>query len=119
MMKPFQSCPSWLALLALVLLTAPALAQVPQDMTYPGRLVDDLGTLSLAMSEKMGYCGFQFFVCLGKLPNLDGKFPVIGAPADKEIEDKITSLGKSIAVDRDSDKPKSPILIKKIQIVTR
>ncbi len=33
----------WRAILALTLLAAPAFAQVPQDMTFTGRLVDNLG----------------------------------------------------------------------------
>jgi hypothetical protein len=33
----------WFAILALILFATPVLAQVPQDMTYTGRLVDDLG----------------------------------------------------------------------------
>ena len=43
MKKHFQSFASQLAILALTLLAAPAFAQVPQDMTYTGRLVDNLG----------------------------------------------------------------------------
>jgi hypothetical protein len=33
----------WFAILALILFATPVLAQVPQDMTYTGRLVDNLG----------------------------------------------------------------------------
>jgi hypothetical protein len=43
MKKYCQSRVPWLAILALTLLAAPAFAQVPQDMTYTGRLVDSLG----------------------------------------------------------------------------
>jgi len=43
MKRQFRSRAPWLVTLALTLLTAPALAQVPQDMTYTGRLVDGLG----------------------------------------------------------------------------
>ena len=44
MKQRFRSRAPWLAaMLALALLAAPALAQVPQDTTYTGRLVDDLG----------------------------------------------------------------------------
>jgi hypothetical protein len=39
----FRSRAPWLVTLALTLLAAPAFAQVPQDMTYTGRLVDGLG----------------------------------------------------------------------------
>jgi|GEM_PF-775052 len=39
----FRSNAAWLATLALTLLAANADAQVPQDMTYTGRLVDNLG----------------------------------------------------------------------------
>ena len=40
---PPRSRAPWLATLALTLLVAPALAQVPQDMTYTGRLVNQGG----------------------------------------------------------------------------
>jgi hypothetical protein len=43
MTKQFRFRAPWLALLALTLLTAPVFAQVPQDTTFTGRLMDDLG----------------------------------------------------------------------------
>jgi hypothetical protein len=43
MKKYFRSHAPWLAILALTLLAAPAFAQVPQHMTFTGRLVDNLG----------------------------------------------------------------------------
>jgi hypothetical protein len=43
MKKHFRSRAPWLAILALTLLAAPAFAQVPQDTTFTGRLVDNLG----------------------------------------------------------------------------
>jgi len=44
MKKHLRSRARWLAILALTLLAAPATAQVPQDMTYTGRLVDGVGS---------------------------------------------------------------------------
>jgi hypothetical protein len=43
MKNQFRSRAPWLATLALILLAAPSLAQVPQGVTYTGRLVDNLG----------------------------------------------------------------------------
>ena len=43
MNNPFRSGALWFALLTLNLLAIPVSAQVPQDMTYTGRLVDNLG----------------------------------------------------------------------------
>jgi hypothetical protein len=43
MKKHFRSHASWLAMLALAFVPALAFAQVPQDMTYTGRLVDGGG----------------------------------------------------------------------------
>jgi hypothetical protein len=39
----FRSLAPWAAILALTFLATPVVAQVPQDMTYTGRLVDNLG----------------------------------------------------------------------------
>jgi hypothetical protein len=44
MKKHFRPHAPWLAILAMTLMTAPAFAQVPQYMTFSGRLVDDAGT---------------------------------------------------------------------------
>ena len=41
---PFRSGAVWFALLTSTLLSVPGFAQVPQDMTYTGRLVDGGGT---------------------------------------------------------------------------
>jgi hypothetical protein len=43
MTKHFRNCALWLAILALTLLAAPTFAQVPQHITYTGRLVDGSG----------------------------------------------------------------------------
>jgi hypothetical protein len=43
MKKHFRPHASWLAILAMTLMTAPAFAEVPQYMTFSGRLVDDAG----------------------------------------------------------------------------
>ncbi len=40
---PFRSGAVWFALLTSTLLSVPGFAQVPQDMTYTGRLVDGVG----------------------------------------------------------------------------
>jgi hypothetical protein len=43
MMSRLRSHASWVAILVLTLLAWPAVAQVPQDTTFTGRLLDDLG----------------------------------------------------------------------------
>jgi hypothetical protein len=43
MKMKIRSCVPWLAILAFTLVAAPAFAQVPQDMTFTGRVVDGLG----------------------------------------------------------------------------
>jgi len=43
MKKSFRTCVRWLVILASTFLAAPAFAQVPQDMVYTGRLVDNMG----------------------------------------------------------------------------
>ena len=43
MMQSFRSFAPWLGVLFLALVAAPALSQVPEDTTFVGRLVDNLG----------------------------------------------------------------------------
>jgi peptidyl-prolyl cis-trans isomerase B (cyclophilin B) len=76
----------------------------------------DLGTLSFS-SQKLGYCGSQFFICLEKIKRFNRKFPIIGKIEGKGL-DIIKELGE-MEVDKDTDRPKKSITIKRMRIITK
>jgi peptidyl-prolyl cis-trans isomerase B (cyclophilin B) len=72
-----------------------------------------LGVLSMARSQEPDSGGSQFFICLGDLPKLDGKYTVFGTTI--EGIDVVKAIGK-VATDA-SDKPLKPVIIKSVKIV--
>jgi peptidyl-prolyl cis-trans isomerase B (cyclophilin B) len=72
-----------------------------------------LGVLSMARSQEPDSAGSQFFICLGDLPNLDGKYTVFGTTI--EGIDVVKAIGK-VATDA-NDKPLKPVIIKSVKIV--
>jgi peptidyl-prolyl cis-trans isomerase B (cyclophilin B) len=72
-----------------------------------------LGVLSMARSQEPDSAGSQFFICLGDLPNLDGKYTVFGTTI--EGIDVVKAIGK-VATDA-SDKPLKPVIMKSVKIV--
>lgn len=73
------------------------------------------GTVGLSEFEKAGYTGSQFFITLGRVPTLDGKYTIIGHIADTGTLD---AIGK-VDTDKATDRPKEDILVKSIMIVTK
>jgi len=84
----------------------------PQDTKH------DPGTVSMSGFEKTGFNGSQFFMCLGKLPALDGKYTVIGRISEEASLTVLQTLGRS-DTDRNTDRPKEDLDLKKITIVVK
>ena len=53
----------------------PSAMPVPQEFN---ERLHEFGVLSMARSQDVDSAGSQFFVCLGRLPNLDRKYTVFG-----------------------------------------
>ncbi len=76
----------------------------------------EAGTLSIAGYEKTDYTGSQFFITLGKIPALDGKYTVIGKVSDGAKVKYLKGLGK-VDVDRNNDRPRKDLELVRIRIV--
>lgn len=72
-----------------------------------------LGVLSMARSQEPDSGGSQFFICLGDLAKLDGKYTVFGTTIDGI--DIVKTIGK-VATDA-GDKPLKPVIIKSVKII--
>ena len=67
------------------------------------------GVLSMARTNDPDSGGSQFFLCLKKVPFLDGKYTVFGRTRDQASLDTVLKIG---AVDTDqSDRPEEPVTI--------
>lgn len=82
-----------------------------------GSSVHDEGSVSLSTFEKSGYAGSQFFICLSRQPSLDGKYPSIGKVDAAGIE-TLQAVGK-VEVDRNTDRPKTDVKLKKVTIAAK
>lgn len=78
----------------------------------------EIGTVSASHYEKDSSTGSQFFICLAKLPVLDGKYTIFGKVTDAESLEKLQALGK-VEPDKTTDRPAEPITIKKVTITTK
>jgi peptidyl-prolyl cis-trans isomerase B (cyclophilin B) len=78
----------------------------------------ELGTVSMCGFEKSDFNGSQFFICLGKIPALDGKFTAIGKVADETSLKVLADLGKA-DTDKNTDRPKTDQELKKVSIVVK
>lgn len=91
----------------------------PDKKTVPAELHDapfDVGTL--AMAHKFGdpdSASCQFFVGLGRLPELDRQYTVIGQARDEESLRTLRQLGE-LATDAES-RPLRPLRIRSIKLV--
>ena len=75
----------------------------------------DRGAVSLAMYDRSGYAGSQFFICLSALPTLDGKFTPLGRVEPEDMTRVIEPLSRK-ETDRNTDAPRTPVRIKTVTI---
>jgi len=74
------------------------------------------GTLSMARSQNVDSAGSQFFVCVDKTTQLDGKYTVFGhVVMGIEVADIIVSAEKNPSAGRDA--PRNPVAINKMTII--
>ncbi len=75
------------------------------------------GTVSMSGSDKQGYTGSQFFICLNNLPALDKKFTIIGKVGQASLE-SVKAIGR-VDTDKNTDRPKTDVKIKKVTIAPK
>jgi cyclophilin family peptidyl-prolyl cis-trans isomerase len=73
------------------------------------------GVLSMARTSDPNSAGSQFFLCLEKVPHLDGQYTAFGKTADADSLAVVQKIG-AVATDG-SDRPKTPVTIKSAKVV--
>ena len=73
------------------------------------------GSVSMSGYDKNGYTGSQFFICLGTLPWLDGKYTPVGRVENDDYTKIIEPVSKRDS-DRNTDAPKTPIKVKTVTL---
>jgi peptidyl-prolyl cis-trans isomerase B (cyclophilin B) len=75
------------------------------------------GVLSMARTNDPNSAGSQFFICLEKVPQLDGQYTVFGRTADAESLAVVKKIG---AVPTGAqDRPIKPVVIEKATVVEK
>ncbi len=72
------------------------------------------GTLSMARTNDPNSAGSQFFICLGRVANLDNQYTVFGKTADEESLQTVRALG-NVKTGR-GDQPLEEAVIKKVMV---
>lgn len=72
------------------------------------------GVLSMARTNDPNSAGSQFFICLERVPHLDGQYTVFGRTADAASLDVVRAIGNVRT--GASDKPVEPIVIRKATV---
>lgn len=76
----------------------------------------DVGTLAMAHKpDEPNSASCQFFITLARVPDLDGKYTVIGQPADDETRATLTQIG-AISTDK-KYRPERPLVIRSINLI--
>lgn len=81
------------------------------------RLPHEAGILSMARTNDPNSAGSQFFICLGRVPHLDGQYTVFGKTADQASLDVVLAIGnvKTGA----NDKPVKPVKINTARVISK
>jgi cyclophilin family peptidyl-prolyl cis-trans isomerase len=74
------------------------------------------GILSMARTNDPNSAGSQFFICLGPVPSLDGKYTVFGKTADEESLQTVLNIGKVPVRD---ERPKEDVRIRHARVVAK
>ncbi len=75
------------------------------------------GVVSMARTNDPDSGGSQFFICLEKAPHLDRQYTAFGRTADQASLDVVKAIG--VTPTDGSDRPKTPVKIRKATIVTK
>lgn len=72
------------------------------------------GVLSMARTSDPNSAGSQFFICLEKVPHLDGQYTAFGHTADAESLAVVKAIGN--VATGDADRPQQEVTIKKAAV---
>lgn len=73
------------------------------------------GVLSMARTNDPHSAGSQFFICVGRVPHLDGQYTVFGKTADQASLDVAMKIGS--APTGPNDRPREAITIRKARVI--
>jgi peptidyl-prolyl cis-trans isomerase B (cyclophilin B) len=73
------------------------------------------GVLSMARTNDPNSAGSQFFICLERVPYLDGQYTVFGRTVDKESLETVKKIGE--VKTGPQDRPIDPVTITKAEVV--
>lgn len=73
------------------------------------------GVLSMARTNDPNSAGSQFFICLERVPYLDGQYTVFGRTLDKESLEVVKKIGE--VKTGPQDRPLEPVTISKAEVV--
>ncbi|MGD9723125.1 MAG: peptidylprolyl isomerase [Pirellulales bacterium] len=73
------------------------------------------GVLSMARTNDPNTAGSQFFICLERVPHLDGQYTAFGKTADAESLAVVKKIGAVPTAS--ADRPTQPVTIKKATVV--
>lgn len=75
------------------------------------------GVLSMARTNNPDSAGSQFFICLKRVPHLDGQYTAFGKTADPASLEVVKKIG-AVATDS-NDRPRTPVTIKTAKVVEK
>jgi cyclophilin family peptidyl-prolyl cis-trans isomerase len=75
------------------------------------------GVLSMARTSDPDTAGSQFFICLEKVPHLDGQYTAFGKTADADSLAVVKKIG-GVAIGP-QDRPREPVVIKSAKVVEK
>jgi peptidyl-prolyl cis-trans isomerase B (cyclophilin B) len=78
------------------------------------KTLHDQGTVSMSGYSKVDFTGSQFFVSLAKNAAFDGKYTVVGKLAEASLD--VAKKIAAVEVDRNTDRPKEDVPLKKVTI---
>jgi peptidyl-prolyl cis-trans isomerase B (cyclophilin B) len=75
------------------------------------------GVLSMARTSDPNSAGSQFFICLEKVPHLDGQYTAFGRTADADSLAVVRKIGE--VQTGPQDRPTTPVTIKKATVIEK
>lgn len=88
--------------------------QIPAEFS---NIPHEPGVLSMARTSDPNSAGSQFFICLERVPYLDGQYTVFGKAMDKESLDVVKAIGAVRTGPQ--DRPVEPVTINKVTVVEK